>query len=76
MIVRRNAVAFYDRPEKIIIKQLIALRGRGAVGDARAEQANLRAITPLIVRRSLPWRDPADRELLLSCLRLAAGEET
>jgi hypothetical protein len=42
--------------------------------EARAIVARLRAITPQIVPSELPWRNPKDRELLLSGLRLAAGE--
>jgi len=38
--------------------------------------ARLRAITPRIVPRDLPWRNPEDRELFLSGLRLAVGETT
>jgi TolB-like protein/class 3 adenylate cyclase len=46
----------------------------GRLDEARAIVARLRAITPQIVPRDLPWRNPEDRELLLSGLRLAAGE--
>jgi adenylate cyclase len=42
--------------------------------EARAIVARLRAITPLVVPDDLPFRNPEDRELLLSGLRLAAGE--
>jgi TolB-like protein/class 3 adenylate cyclase len=48
----------------------------GRLDEARAIVARLRAITPQIVPRELPWRNPEDRELLLSGLRLAAGEAT
>jgi TolB-like protein len=44
--------------------------------EARAIVAQLRAITPQVVPSELPWRNPKDRELLLSGLRLAAGEAT
>jgi adenylate cyclase len=44
--------------------------------EARAIVARLRAITPLVVPRDLALRDPEDRELFLSGLRLAAGETT
>jgi hypothetical protein len=40
----------------------------------RAIVARLRATTPLIVPSDLPLRNPEDRDLLLSGLRLAAGE--
>jgi Flp pilus assembly protein TadD len=46
----------------------------GRFDEARAIVVRLRAITPQIVPRDLPWRNPEDRELFLSGLRLAAGE--
>jgi tetratricopeptide (TPR) repeat protein len=46
----------------------------GRLDEARAIVARLRAITPLVVPSNLPWRNPEDRELLLSGLRLAMGE--
>jgi tetratricopeptide (TPR) repeat protein len=46
----------------------------GRLDQARAIVARLRAITPLVVPSKLPFRNPADRELFLSSLRLAAGE--
>jgi TolB-like protein len=46
----------------------------GRLDEARAIVAKLRAITPLVVPSDLPFRNPEDRELLLSGLRLAAGE--
>jgi hypothetical protein len=46
----------------------------GRLADARVIVARLRAITPLVVPSDLPWRNREDRELLLSGLRLAAGE--
>ena len=48
----------------------------GRLDEARAIVARLRAITPLVVPSDLPWRNPEDRELFLSGLRLAAGEAT
>ena len=47
----------------------------GRLDEARAIIARLRAITPLVVPSDLPFRNPEDRELLLSGLRLAMGEE-
>jgi adenylate cyclase len=47
----------------------------GRVDEARAVVARLRAITSEVVPTHLPWRNPEDRELFLSGLRLAAGEE-
>jgi adenylate cyclase len=46
----------------------------GQLDEARAIVAKLRAITPLLVPSDLPFRNPEDRELFLSGLRLAAGE--
>ncbi|HMD65182.1 MAG TPA: hypothetical protein VKG22_00855, partial [Stellaceae bacterium] len=48
----------------------------GRLDEARAIVARLRAITPLVVPSDLQYRNPADRELFLSGLRLAAGETT
>ena len=46
----------------------------GRFDEARAIVARLRAITPLVVPNDLPFRNPEDRELFLSGLRLAMGE--
>ena len=46
----------------------------GRLDESRAIVAKLRAITPEVVPSVPPWRNPEDRELLLSGLRLAAGE--
>jgi adenylate cyclase len=46
----------------------------GQLDDARKTVVQLRAITPLVMPRVLPWRNPDHRDLLLSGLRLAAGE--
>src|SRR4029077_17479891 len=48
----------------------------GRLAEARAIVARLRAITPLLMPNDLPFRNLEDRELLLSGLRLAAGEAT
>jgi hypothetical protein len=47
----------------------------GRLDEAREIIARLRAITPLVVPSNLVWLKPAHRELFLSGLRLAAGEE-
>ena len=47
----------------------------GRLDDAREIVERLRAITPIVVPTTFPLRDPEHRELLLSGLRLAAGEE-
>ena len=46
----------------------------GRLDEARVIVARLRAITPLVVLSELPPCNPEHRELLLSGLRLAAGE--
>jgi adenylate cyclase len=46
----------------------------GRLDEARATVARLRAITPLVMPRDVPWRNLEDRELLLSGLSLATGE--
>jgi adenylate cyclase len=48
----------------------------GRLDEARSIVTKLRTITPLVVPSDLPYRKPEDRELFLSGLRLAAGEET
>ncbi len=46
----------------------------GRLDEARAIVARLRAITPLVVQSVAQFRNPEDRELFLSGLRLAMGE--
>jgi adenylate cyclase len=48
----------------------------GRLDEAREIVGRLRAITPVISPRVLQFRKPEHRELLLSGLRLAAGETT
>ena len=48
----------------------------GRLDEARAIVARLRTITPQVVPSVLHLRNPEDRELFLSGLRLVAGEET
>jgi adenylate cyclase len=48
----------------------------GRLGEAREVVARLRALTPVVMPSATNWRNPADRELLLSGLRLAVGEDT
>jgi len=47
----------------------------GHLAEARSIVARLRAITPQILPSAAQLRSPADRELFLSGLRLATGEE-
>jgi hypothetical protein len=46
----------------------------GQLAEARAMVAKLRAISPEIVPSEWPFRNPEDRELFLSGLRLAMSE--
>ena len=46
----------------------------GQLKEARAIIEKLRVITPVIIPGVIPFRNPEHRELLLSGLRLAAGE--
>ena len=46
----------------------------GQLDEARAIVARLRVITAVVVPTDLPYRNPEDRELYLSGLRLAMGE--
>jgi adenylate cyclase len=46
----------------------------GRLDEARAIVARLHAMIPQVVPSDLPFRNPEDRELYLSGLRLAAGE--
>jgi len=48
----------------------------GRLDEAQAIVARLRAMTSQVVPSDLPYRNPDDRELLRSGLRLAAGEAT
>ncbi len=47
----------------------------GRLGDAHAIITQLRAMTPQVMPRLIIFRNPEHRELFLSGLRLAAGEE-
>jgi adenylate cyclase len=46
----------------------------GRMNEAREIVKRLRAITPVVMPSTIHWRNPEDRELYLSGLRLAAGE--
>jgi adenylate cyclase len=48
----------------------------GRLDEAQEIVHRLRAVTLEVVPGILPWRNPKDRELLLSGLRLAMGEDT
>ena len=71
-------LAVQDNPANPIPYRFLAAcyAHMGRLDEARAIVARLRALTPQLVPSDLPWRNPEDRELLLSGLRLAAGEDT
>ena len=46
----------------------------GRLDDARDTIAQLRGITPVVVPSIMPYRNPDNRKLFLSGLRVAAGE--
>jgi adenylate cyclase len=48
----------------------------GRIGDAREIVERLRAITSVVIPDASFLRDPEQRELFVSGLRLAAGETT
>ena len=48
----------------------------GRLDEARDTIEKLRTITPVVVPSVIPYRNPEQRELFLSGLRLAAGEST
>ncbi len=74
--VAKLRLAMQDNPGSPLPYRFLAAcyAHMGRLDEARAIVARLRAITPLVVSSELPWRNPEDRELLLSGLRLAAGE--
>jgi hypothetical protein len=47
----------------------------GWLGDARAIVCRLRAITPRVMEPATRYRNPERRELFLSGLRIAIGED-
>jgi tetratricopeptide (TPR) repeat protein len=71
-------LAIQDNPGSSLTYRFLAAcyAHMGRLDEARATVAKLRALTPLVVPRDQPWRNPEHRELFLSGLRLAAGGET
>jgi pentatricopeptide repeat protein len=65
-----------DNPDSPISYRILAscYAHMGRLDEARAIVARLRAITPLVVPSDPPHRNPEDRKLFLSGLRLATGE--
>ena len=76
--VAKLLLSIQDHPGSAVSYRFLAAcyAHMGRLDEARAVVAQLRTITPLVVPSDLPLRNPEDRELLLSGLRLAAGEET
>jgi adenylate cyclase len=76
--VPKLLLGIQDDPSFPIAYQILAAcyGHMGRLDEARAIVAKLRAITPQVMQTHLPFRRPEDRELLLSGLRLAAGEAT
>jgi hypothetical protein len=48
----------------------------GQLGEAREVYKRLQVFAPDVISSTTPYRDPEHRDLYLSGLRLAAGEET
>jgi tetratricopeptide (TPR) repeat protein len=71
-------VAIQDHPGFSLCYRTLAAcyAHMGRLDEARAIVTRLRAISPEVVPSILSYRNPEDRELLLSGLRLAAGEST
>jgi adenylate cyclase len=69
-------LAIQEHPETPVAYRILAAcyAHMGRLDEAREIVARLRAIIPQVVQSHLPYRRPEDRELLLSGLRLAAGE--
>jgi adenylate cyclase len=69
-------LAIQDQPGYPLSYRILAAcyAHMGRLDEAHAIVARLRAITRQIVPSDLPYRNPEDRELLLSGLRLAMGE--
>ena len=72
----RLLLAIQDQPEFPQPYRLLAAcyAHRGRLDDARKAIEQLRSITPFVVEDFAYLRNPEQRELLLSGLRLAAGE--
>jgi tetratricopeptide (TPR) repeat protein len=71
-------LAMQDAPDTPYAYRLLAAcyAHMGHLAESREVISRLRAITPLVVPTVNQWRRPEHRELLLSGLRLALGEET
>jgi tetratricopeptide (TPR) repeat protein len=76
--VPKLLLAIQEDPSNTVPYRLLAASyaHMGRLDDAREIVARLRAITPVVIPDASFLRDPEQRELLLSGLRLAAGEGT
>jgi adenylate cyclase len=69
-------LAIQDNPNFTIPYRCLAAcyAHMGRLDEAREIVARLRTITPLVVQDAMIFRNPEQRELYLSGLRLATGE--
>jgi len=76
--VAKLQASIQERPGFALSYRLLAASyaHMGRLDDACEVIERLRAVTPVIVPPTLPLRNPEHRELVLSGLRLAAGETT
>jgi TolB-like protein len=67
-----------EQPAWVPIYRLLAAccAHMGRLDEARRFIAQLRALTPVVVPAATHWREPEQRELYMSGLRLAIAEET
>ena len=74
----RLLLAIHENPDYPVSYRYLAAcyAHMGRLDEAREIVARLRVITPLVVSSADYLRDAEQRELLMSGLRLAAGEET
>jgi tetratricopeptide (TPR) repeat protein len=75
---RSLLLALHENPTYPLANRFLAAcyAHMGRLDEARQVVARLRTITPLVVLPVTNYRDPQQRELFLSGLRLAAGEAT
>jgi adenylate cyclase len=78
LAVANLQASIQERPGFVLSYRLLAAcyAHMGRLDDAREVVERLRALTPVIVPPTVPFRNPEHRELFLSGLRLAAGEAT
>ena len=71
-------MAHHDLPTSVMICRFLAssYAHMGRLDEAREMVQRLRAITSVVVPNAAQYRNPEHRELLLSGLRMAAGEAT